>query len=308
MIAKNIYNTVWKVVHSNPNLRVSSLGEPIKVNDPVLIEHCATSQLLASDKIAYGNDYGVEYEVSACSHTTNNKTQQLSLEKIGKLTIDQPTKHQLDQNTWFILTATDPSLAEPIPEPPKRTTKDIIEIIKSKLKDRGLFGIRGLTKLFKSFDKNGNKKIDPEEFSWGLKNFDIFLSDEESKAVIEAFDTNRDGTVSIDEFITAIRGDLNSYRLSFVKKAYNKLDVNQDGQVKLDDIAKLYDVSQSPEVLSGKKHPKDVYLEFMRQWDTQEPDGVITFEEFADYFSQISASIDSDEAFAMMMIAAWKLY
>jgi hypothetical protein len=77
-----------------------------------------------------------------------------------------------------------------------------------------------LLEFFKSFDKNGNKKIDPEEFSWGLKNFDIFLSDEESKAVIEAFDTNRDGTVSIDEFITAIRGDLNSYRLSFVKKAF----------------------------------------------------------------------------------------
>jgi hypothetical protein len=74
MIAKNIYNAVWKVVHSNPNLRVSTLGQPVKVSDPVLIEHCATSQWLASDKIAYGNDYGVEYEVSCCSHTSNNKT------------------------------------------------------------------------------------------------------------------------------------------------------------------------------------------------------------------------------------------
>lgn len=74
MIAKNIYNAVWKIVHSDPNKRVSTLGQPVKSSDPVLIEHCATCQWLASDKIAYGNDYGVEYEVSACTHTTNNKT------------------------------------------------------------------------------------------------------------------------------------------------------------------------------------------------------------------------------------------
>jgi hypothetical protein len=78
------------------------LGQPVKSNEPVLIEHCATAQFLASDKIAYGNDFGVEYEVSVRSHTTNNKTQALSLEKVGKLTVDQPTKHQLDLNIWFI--------------------------------------------------------------------------------------------------------------------------------------------------------------------------------------------------------------
>lgn len=38
-----------------------------------------------------------------------------------------------------------------------------------------------------------------------------------------------------------------------IKKAYEKLDVNSDGLVKLDDVAKLYDVSKDPEVISGKK-------------------------------------------------------
>ena len=83
--------------------------------------------------------------------------------------------------------------------------------------------------------------------------------------------------------------------------------MNKDGQVKLDDIAKIYDVSKNPDVLSGKKQPKEVYLEFMKQWDTQVPDGIITFEEFSDYFSQVSASIDSDQYFAEMMKNAWKL-
>lgn len=32
MTAKNIYNTVWKVLHADPNLRNTSLGEAVAAN------------------------------------------------------------------------------------------------------------------------------------------------------------------------------------------------------------------------------------------------------------------------------------
>ncbi len=100
---------------------------------------------------------------------------------------------------------------------------------------------------------------------------------------------------------------MNEQRIALIRKAYQKLDENSDGTVKLDDIAKLYDVSKHPDVIQGKKQPKDVYLEFMRMWDTQVADGVITFEEFLDYFRDISASIDRDDYFALMMKNSWKI-
>ena len=40
-----------------------------------------------------------------------------------------------------------------------------------------------------------------------------------------------------------MQGELNDVRTSYIRQAYSKLDVNNDGLVKLDDIAKLYDVS-----------------------------------------------------------------
>jgi len=43
MMTKNVYNTVWKVVHANPNYRISSVGEPVRANEDVIIEHCATA-------------------------------------------------------------------------------------------------------------------------------------------------------------------------------------------------------------------------------------------------------------------------
>jgi hypothetical protein len=36
---------------------------------------------------------------------------------------------------------------------------------------------------------------------------------------------------------------MNEGRKNVIRMAYNKLDVNKDGLVKLDDIAKIYDVS-----------------------------------------------------------------
>lgn len=100
---------------------------------------------------------------------------------------------------------------------------------------------------------------------------------------------------------------MNEFRIALIRKAYQKLDENSDGSVKLDDIAKLYDVTKHPDILQGKKTAKDVFLEFMRMWDTQEADGVVTFEEFLDYFRDISASIDRDDYFALMMQNSWKI-
>lgn len=125
--------------------------------------------------------------------------------------------------------------------------------------------------------------------------------------MLKHFDRDGNGMVSFDEFLRAIRGEISPSRISWIKKAYQKLDVNGDGTVKLDDIAKLYDVSKHPDVTQGRKDPKQVYLEFMKLWDTQVADGVVTFEEFLDYFADVSASIDTDEYFAAMMQSAWKL-
>ena len=100
---------------------------------------------------------------------------------------------------------------------------------------------------------------------------------------------------------------MNDSRISWISQAYQKLDVNKDGLVKLDDIAKIYDGSKHPEIVSGSANPKDVFMQFMSLWDTQKADGIITFDEFCDYYKDVSASIDSDEYFGVMMKAAWKL-
>ena len=69
----------------------------------------------------------------------------------------------------------------------------------------------------------------------------------------------------------------------------------------------MYDASHHPEVIEGKKTPDEVFREFMTQWDTQEKDGIVTFDEFLEYYEGVSCSIDRDDYFELMMKRAWKL-
>ena len=61
----------------------------------------------------------------------------------------------------------------------------------------------------------------------------------------------------------------------------------------LDEIARIYDASQHPDVASGRKTEEEVLQEFMSMWD-KEKDGIITFEEFKEYYEDVSANIDND--------------
>jgi hypothetical protein len=51
----------------------------------------------------------------------------------------------------------------------------------------------------------------------------------------------------------------------------------------------------------------DVFREFLKTFDSPyEPDGIVEWEEFFNYYSGVSASIDSDAYFHVMMVQAWR--
>ena len=69
----------------------------------------------------------------------------------------------------------------------------------------------------------------------------------------------------------------------------------------------VYDVSFHPKFKSGEMTEKEVLGEFLGQWDTLKKDGRVSRDEFAEYYCDVSASIDDDDYFEQMMRTAWKL-
>lgn len=61
------------------------------------------------------------------------------------------------------------------------------------------------------------------------------------------------------------------------------------------------------QVVGGKKTEDEVLTEFMGQWECGTADGVVSFEEFAQYYDDISAGVDTDDYFEAMIRSAWRL-
>lgn len=67
-------------------------------------------------------------------------------------------------------------------------------------------------------------------------------------------------------------------------------------------------------MIAGKKTEEDILLEFLETFEThhnicnsEAPDHVVTIEEFEEYYNNISASIDNDQYFELMINNAWKM-
>lgn len=55
---KTNYNSVWILEHTDPNYRLESVGQPVRVDDSVLFKHEMTNQWLAADNKTYPNSFG----------------------------------------------------------------------------------------------------------------------------------------------------------------------------------------------------------------------------------------------------------
>ena len=120
--------------------------------------------------------------------------------------------------------------------------------------------------------------------------------------------------MNIDEFLMAIRGDLNDKRLGLVQKAFKMIDRDGSGYLDPNDIRNTYNASKHPDVLEGKKTEEQILVEFLETFEmhlnlreNKSSDGKVSMEEFVEYYKNISASIDNDDYFTLMMNNSWNL-
>ncbi|CAG0884904.1 unnamed protein product [Darwinula stevensoni] len=189
-----------------------------------------------------------------------------------------------------------------------QTETDPVEKLRLLCLQRGSSGILGLGRVFRRMDDNMNKSLSIEEFTKGMQDTGLKVTNDETQALFKMFDKDGSGSINFDEFLINVRPPMSNNRKKLVEMAFNKMDVTGDGVITVEDLQKTYNVKSNPKYLSGEETEEQILRKFLAKFEENgSVDGKVTKDEFYDYYSGVSASIDTDAYFDLMMRTAFKM-
>lgn len=192
--------------------------------------------------------------------------------------------------------------------------EEILTKIRQKLAQRGITGILSIGKSFKINDVDHSRSISFAEFSNLFSKYGLGLSGNEVRSAFALFDKRRNGTIDYEEFLSALRGGLNSFRRSLVEQAFKIMDKNKNGFIDYNDIISAFDATKHPAVASGERSAESVYNEFLASFSMNHSNFAmnkgnfkISKEEWIEYYENVSMSIDDDAYFEVMINNCWRM-
>ncbi|CAH6779462.1 calcyphosin [Phodopus roborovskii] len=187
------------------------------------------------------------------------------------------------------------------------TVNITMEKLRAQCLSRGASGIQGLARFFRRLDKDSSRSLDAGELRQGLGQLGLEVGKAEAEALCKRWDRDGSGTLDLEEFLRALRPPMSQAREAVIAAAFAKLDQNGDGVVTMDDLRGVYSGQAHPKVQSGEWSEDEALHQFLDNFDTSEKDGQVTLAEFQDYYSGLSASVDTDAEFVAMVSSAWHL-
>ena len=105
-------------------------------------------------------------------------------------------------------------------------------------------------------------------------------------------------------------------RISLISNVFNNFNKNEIGEVSLKEIKQRFNPTNHPDVINRRKDPNEVYGEFLdileiyREYVNNLKGGFINsinFDDFKQFYGEISMSIKDDNAFENMMKNCWNI-
>ncbi|XP_052070822.1 calcyphosin-like protein isoform X3 [Mytilus californianus] len=186
----------------------------------------------------------------------------------------------------------------------------LTQILKEQCLRHGFGGIRGLGVVFRTMDLDCSRSLVLDELRIGLEKFGLRMADKYLKTLFDSIDQDKNGKIDFLEFMKALRSPMNNKRIAVINEAFDKLDTNNDGVLDIEDLKVFYtaNAKNHPKYLSGEWTLDQTLRSFLDSIDSpDDPDGVVTREEFLDYYAGVSATIDDDSYFVMMMRSCYGL-
>ena len=192
---------------------------------------------------------------------------------------------------------------------------ELILRIRNILAKKGISNLIKMEGRFRELDENNEQELDIKMFKQICEEFEFGLTPEEIEELFISFDKEERGMVNYDDFIRIIRGELNEKRKELLQNVFKHLDIDNKGEIGIDELLSLYNPKQSLEYIEQKKSEEEamkIFEESLKgnhkylngdEGDTKPVD----IEEFEDFYESISLMIPSDELFRDIILRTWGL-
>ena len=188
---------------------------------------------------------------------------------------------------------------------------------------REIFILRGIKSIFYFqrmlyvYDINHTGEISFTNLQNIIQAYNYNFSNEEMNNLFQFYDKENTGYIKYNNLFMEIFGNMNMMRYTLVKKLFDEFPKNQNGNINIDIIKNSFCASKHYDVINGKKTNDEVYGEFLecieifREYINNLNGGIsrneLTFEEFCDFFGEMSLEIQNDIEFSNFVQSCWKI-
>ena len=192
-----------------------------------------------------------------------------------------------------------------------------IKKLRNLLANRGMKSIFIIQRMLYIYDKNQSGEIPLEKLCDIFEIYNINIAREEIFEFFEFLDKEHKGLIKYNDLIMILINNINENRILLIQNLFDKIRKGKE-YILLNDIKKYFNPDKYPDVLEQKKTSDEIAFDFIDSLEIFKEyninlknesiiNGIMTYNDFENYFKEISLSINDDKIFDYIINFCWEV-
>ena len=185
------------------------------------------------------------------------------------------------------------------------------------LANRGMKSIFIIQRMLYIYDKNQSGEIPFEKLCDIFEIYNINIAREEIFEFFEFLDKEHKGLIKYNDLIMILINNIIEDRIILIQNLFDKIRKGKE-YILLNDIKKYFNPDKYPDVLEQKKTSDEIAFDFIDSLEIFKEyninlknesiiNGIMTYNDFENYFKEISLSINDDKIFDYIINFCWEV-